>query len=121
MKRIFSILFIASILLGCSSSEPKTNPLVEAYLIEHIANPDTYKPGSTEVLEQGTIDVEDALNWRDIPAEGKIDVVVLRHEFTSVDQSGEPASTAFIFYMNPAQDVIYYAHKDKGIVLYELD
>lgn len=121
MKRFFLILFGASLLIGCSSSESKPNPLIEAYLLEHIANSDTYKPGDTEIIQQGTIDVDDALNWRDIPAQGDIDVVVLRHKFTSVDVSGEQADNAFIFYMSPEQDVIYYVHKDKGILLFPLD
>lgn len=121
MKRFFLFLFGASLIMGCSSSEPKTNPLIEAYLLEHIANPDTYKPGDTEIIQQGTIDVDDALNWRDIPAQGDIDVVILRHKFTSVDVSGEQADNAFIFYMSPEEDVIYYAHKDKGILLFPLD
>ena len=41
--------------------------------------------------------------------------------YTSVDISGDTTEKAFIFYMNPAQDVIYYAHKDKGIPLFTLE
>lgn len=89
--------------------------------MEHIANPDTYKPGITEVIDQGTIHVENTINWQNIPEEGTIDVVVLRHEFTSADKAGAPADNAFIFYMSPEQDVIYYVHKDKGMLLFPLD
>ena len=121
MKRFFIVFFVASLLLGCTSSEKTVNPLVKEFLVEHIANPDTYKPGNTEVIEQGTIDVAHAINWQNIPAEGKFDVVVLRHEFTSADMTGAPMDNAFIFYMNPAMDVLYYAHKDKGVSLFTLE
>lgn len=125
MKRFFLILFAASVLVGCSSSSSsskvETNPLIEAFLREHIANPDTYKPGKSEVVEQGTIDVQNAFNWRNLPADGKVDVVVVRHEFSNVDISGKPTDNAFLFYMNPDQDVLYYAHKDKGVSLFNLE
>lgn len=121
MKRFLSLFFAASLLLGCSSSAIKVNPLVKEFLVEHIANPDTYKPGITEVIDQGTIRVENTFNWQNIPEEGTIDVVVLRHEFTSADKAGAPADNAFIFYMNPALDVLYYAHKDKGVSLFTLE
>lgn len=121
MKRFITIFCAASILLGCSSSANETNPEIKTYLLEHIANPDTYKPGQTEVIQQGTIDVQNALNWHDVPAEGSIDVVVLRHEFTNVDNTGTPADNAFIFYMNPEMDVLYYAHKDKGFLLFPVE
>lgn len=123
MKRFFTILLAASALLGCSSSATKEdlNPLIEAFLRENIANPDTYQPGKTEVIEQGTIDVQKALNWRNLPDSGTIDVVVVRHEFKNVDIKGNPADNVFLFYMNPDQDVLYYAHKDKGFPLFTLD
>lgn len=121
MKRILSFLLIACALLACSSPKEKVNPLIEEFLLEHIANPDTYKAGKTEVIDQGTIDVRKVVNWHNIPVDGKFDVVVLKHEFTSVDNTGTPTDNAFLFYMNPAEDVLYYAHKDKGIVLFPLD
>lgn len=121
MKQLFLFSVLVPILVGCSSSASKTNPLIESYMIEHIANPDTYKAGVTDVIEQGSINVENTINWHDIPLEGNVDVVVLRHMYTSVDISGDTTEKAFIFYMNPAQDVIYYAHKDKGIPLFTLE
>lgn len=121
MKRILAAIFVISLLLGCNSSEEKVNPLIKDFLVEHIANPDTYKPGNTEVIEQGYIDVEDTFNWRNIPDEGKIDVVVLRHEFSNVDVTGATMDNAFLFYMNPEMDVLYYAHKDKGFPLFTIE
>lgn len=121
MKRFFIFCLSALLLLGCSSSSDKVNPLIKGYLLEHLANPDTYVPGKTEVIEQGTIDVENTINWQDIPSEGDIDVVILRHEFSIADKSGALTDNAFIFYMNPDQDVIYYVHRDKGILLFPLD
>ena len=121
MKRILAFLFTAALLLGCSSPKTKVNPLVEEFLKEHIANPDTYKPGLTEVLQEGTIDVQATRYWQGIPDEGKVDVVVLRHSFTTVDETNAPVDNAFIFYMSPAQDVLYYAHKDKGDLLFPVE
>lgn len=121
MKRILFIFFVASLLMGCSSSASKVNPLVKEFLVEHIANPDTYKPGVSEIIDQGTIDVENTFNWQNIPEEGTIDVVVLRHQFKSADNAGTLTDNAFIFYMNPAMDVLYYAHKDKGVSLFTLE
>ena len=121
MKRFFAILFAASLLLGCSSGSEQVNPLIEGYLKEHIANPDTYKPVKTEIVQQGTIDVENTFNWQNIPDNGDIDVTILRHEFSIVDNTGLPSDIAFFFYMNPEQDVIYYVHKDKGMLLFPLD
>lgn len=120
MKRILTFIFFAALLLGCSSSE-NVNPLIEGYLKQHMANPDTYKPGKTEVIEQGTIDVENTLNWFDIPSSGTLDVAVVRHEFSIVDNTGNRTDNAFIFYMSPALDDLYYVHRDKGILLFELD
>ena len=62
MKRVFSILFAAALLLGCSSGSEQVNPLIEGYLKEHMSNPETYKPGKTEIVQQGTIDVENTVN-----------------------------------------------------------
>lgn len=121
MKRFFSILFVASLLLGCSSGSEKVNPLIEGYLKEHMANPDTYQPVKTEIVQQGTIDVGNTVNWQNVPDEGDIDVTILRHEFSIVDNTGAPSDIAFFFYMNPEQDVIYYVHKDKGMLLFPLD
>lgn len=121
MKRFFSILFAASLLLGCASGSEKVNPLVEGYLKEHMSNPETYKPGKTEIVQQGTIDVGKTVNWHNVPDEGDIDVTILRHEFSIVDKTGVPVDNAFIFYMSPEQDVIYYVHKDKGMLLFPLD
>lgn len=120
MKRFLPILLIASFLVGCSTSE-QTNPVIKDYLLTHIANPDSYKAGKTETFAQGTIDVRRVPMWNDIPREGKIDVVILRHEFSNVDVNGNPSDNAFIFYMNPEEDVIYYVHKDKGDLLFPLD
>ena len=121
MKRLFSILFVASLLLGCSSGSEKVNPVVEGYLKEHMPNPDTYQPGKTEIVQQGTIDVGNTVNWQNVPEEGDINVTILRHEFSIVDKTGSPVDNAFIFYMSPEQDVIYYVHKDKGMLLFPLD
>ena len=121
MKRILSVLFIVSLLLGCTSPVEKTNPVIEGYLLEHIANPDTYKPGKTQTYAQGIIDVQNTQYWQNIPREGTIDVVVLRHEFTNVDGAGNPTDNVFFFYMNPALDLLYYAHKDKGFLLFPLE
>ena len=121
MKRILVFFFVFFILLGCSSTKSKVNPLIEDFLKEHIANPDTYKPGLSEVIQEGTIDVKATRYWRDIPQEGIIDVVVLRHEFKTVDDTNTPVDNTFIFYMNPAQDVLYYAHKDKGFLLFPVE
>ena len=120
MKRFFSFIFAAALLVGCASSE-KVNPLIEEYLLQHMSNPDSYKPGKTEIIQQGTIDVENTLHWHNIPSEGDIDVVILRHEFSIVDNKDVRTDNAFIFYMSPDQDVIYYAHRDKGILLFPLD
>ena len=122
MKRILSIFLLTSVLMGCSSSPAdKTNPVVEQYLLEHIAHPDTYKPRKTDVYAQGTIDVHNTQYWQNIPKEGIIDVVVLRHEFSNVDVNGNPSENVFYFYMNPSMDLLYYAHKDKGFLLFPLD
>ena len=121
MKRILTVFFVASLFWGCTSSASKVNPLVKEFLVEHLANPETYKPGITEVIDQGTIDVEDTYNWQNIPDKGTIDVVALRHVFTSVDNTGTLMDNAFIFYMNPSMDVLYYAHKDKGFSLFTLE
>lgn len=119
MKRILSYIVFASLLLGCSN---KVNPLIEQYMSEHMANPETYKPGKTEVVEQGTIKAEDTVNWQNISSEGDIDVVILRHEYSIVDNNtNKRTDNAFYFYMSPEEDVIYYAHKDKGVLLFELD
>lgn len=120
MKRFLLFILATTLLIGCSSSQ-KTNPLVEAFLLEHIANPETYKAGKTETYAQGTIDVQSVPMWKNIPSEGKIDVVVLRHEFSNVDIEGNPVENVFYFYMNPSLDVLYYAHKDKGMLLFSLD
>ena len=121
MKHFFILCLSALLLLGCSSSSDKVNPLIKGYLLEHLANPDTYVPGKTEVVGQGTIDVENTVNWQNIPDDGDIDVTILRHEFSIVDHTGAPVDNAFFFYMNPEQDVIYYVHKDKGMLLFPLD
>ena len=120
LKRFLPILLAASLFVGCATSE-KTNPVVEEYLLTHIANPDSYKAGKTETYAQGTIDVSSVPMWKNIPADGKIDVVVLRHEFKNVDVNGNPTDNVFYFYMNPSLDVLYYAHKDKGMLLVPLD
>lgn len=121
MNRFLSTLIAALVVLGCSSPAENTNPLIEEYLTEHIAHPDTYKPGKTETYAQGTIDVQSTQRWQNVPSEGRIDVVVLRHEFSNVDINGNPTDNVFYFYMNPAQDMLYYAHKDKGFLLFPLD
>lgn len=121
MKRIFTFILIASVLWGCSSPAEKTNPLIEKFITEHIANPDTYQPGKTETFAQGTIDVENTQYWENIPREGIIDVVVLRHEFSNVDVNGNLTDNVFYFYMNPEMDLLYYAHKEKGFLLFPLD
>ena len=77
--------------------------------------------GKTEIVQQGTIDVGNTVNWQNVPDEGDIDVTILRHEFSIVDKTGAPVDNAFIFYMSPEQDVIYYVHKDKGMLLFPLD
>lgn len=121
MKRVLYFLFFFAALLGCSSPVEKTNPLIEQYVLEHMANPDTYKPGKTETYAQGSIDVADTQYWQNIPNSGRIDVVVLRHEFSIADPDGNPSDNVFYFYMNPALDMLYYAHKEKGFLLFELD
>ena len=120
LKRFLPILLAASLFVGCATSE-KTNPVVEEYLLTHIANPDTYKAGKTETYAQGTIDVQRVPMWNNTPTDGKIDVVVLRHEFKNVDVNGNPTDNVFYFYMNPSLDVLYYAHKDKGMLLFPLE
>ena len=121
MKRFLFIFFLVTLLFGCSSPVEKTNPLIEQYLKEHMANPDTYKPGKTETYAQGSIDVQDTQYWQNIPVKGRIDVVVLRHEFSNVGADGNPSDNVFYFYMNPTLDLLYYAHKEKGFLLFELD
>ena len=123
MKRILAFVLFASLLVGCaSSSSNKVNPLIKQYMSDHMANPETYKPGKTEVVEQGTIKAENTVNWQNISSEGDIDVVILRHEYSIVENNtNQPTDNAFIFYMSPEEDVIYYAHKDKGVLLFDLD
>lgn len=121
MKRVLSFFIFFAALLGCSSPVEKTNPLIEQYVLEHMANPDTYKPVKTETYAQGSIDVADTQYWQNIPVSGRIDVVVLRHEFSIADPDGNPSDNVFYFYMNPALDMLYYAHKEKGFLLFELD
>ena len=89
--------------------------------MESISNPETYKPGKIEIVDQGKIDVQSTMNWRNIPKEGEIDVVILRHEFKNKDITNTVTDNAFLFYMNPDMDVLYYAHRDKGIVFFPLE
>lgn len=113
MKRILFVLLFVATLIGCSSTN-KAKPVVKEYLIEQISNPDTYKAGAIEVVAKGTIDVAETRYWKHIPANGKVDVVILRHVFTHENRSNIITESAYYFYMNPNLDVVYYAHFDNG-------
>ena len=120
MKHFFFTLLSLAILVGCSS--PNTaHPIITDYLIEHISHPETYKPIKTSVAAKGKIDVASTEYWKHIPANGVIDVVVLRHEFSHDDRSNHLVNNAYYFYMNPQLDVIYFAHFDNGKSLYPLE
>ena len=120
MKR-FLLLFLAfCALAGCSSSPDKALPIIREYLKEQIAKPETYKSGVVEVVSKGSIDVSETKYWQNIPASGRIDVVLLRHEFSFENRIGMNIDNAYYFYMNPKMDVIYYAHPDGGKPLFTL-
>ena len=120
MKRLFAFLLTALAIVGCSSPE-KAKPMIREYLMGQIAKPDTYTAGTVELVSKGTIDVADTKYWKGIPKEGRIDVVLLRHEFNYENILGMEMDNAYYFYMNPKLDVIYYAHPDSGGPLFMLD
>lgn len=113
IKHFIPALAIVCMLAGCTSLN-KANPLIKEYLIETISHPETYKPIKTSVVAKGKIDVASTEYWKHIPANGVIDVVILRHEFTHDNRSNVVIDNAFYFYMSPNYDVIYYAHMDMG-------
>lgn len=116
MKRFFYLMtgiLTLFIIVGCSSLN-NAKPIIKEYLKEQISNPDTYKAGALEIVDKGTIDVADAKYWKHIPERGKIDVVILRHEFTHDNRSDRLTENAYYFYMSPSFDVLYYAHFDGG-------
>ena len=113
MKHLFFTLVALAFLVGCSSPN-KAKPIIKEYLMEQISNPDTYKAGAIEIVDKGTIDVADTKYWKHIPESGKIDVVILRHEFTHDNRSDILTNNAYYFYMSPSLDVVYYAHFDGG-------
>ena len=120
MKRFLLFLLAACALVGCSSSPDKALPVIREYLKEQIAKPETYKAGVVEVVSKGSIDVADTKYWQNIPASGKIDVVLLRHEFNYENRIGMNIDNAYYFYMSPKMDVVYYAHPDSGGPLFKL-
>ena len=94
--------------------------MIREYLMGQIAKPDTYTAGTVELVSKGTIDVADTKYWKGIPKEGRIDVVLLRHEFNYENILGMEMDNAYYFYMSPKMDVIYYAHPDGGRPLFSL-
>ena len=120
MKRFFPLLLVACALVGCSSVD-KAKPLIQAYIMEQITKPETYIAGEIELVSKGTIDVADTKYWTNIPKNGRIDVVLLRHEFNYENRFGMNMDNAYYFYMSPKMDVIYYAHPDSGAPLFKLD
>ncbi len=110
MKHLFLFLAIVCMLAGCTSPN-KANPLIKEYLTETISHPETYKPIKTSVVAKGKIDVASTEYWKHIPANGVIDVVIVRHEFTHDNRSNIVIDNAYYFYMSPNYDVLYYAHR----------
>lgn len=120
MKRFLFFLLIACAFVGCSSPD-KAKPVIREYLKEQLSKPDTYNAGVIELVSKGTIDVSETRYWENIPASGRIDVVLLRHEFNYENHLGMSMDNAYYFYMNPEMDVIYYAHPGAGGPLFKLD
>jgi hypothetical protein len=120
MKRFLFLLLIACAFVGCSSPD-KAKPAIQKYLMEQISKPETYNAGVVELVSKGTIDVSETKYWKNIPENGRIDVVLLRHEFNYENHFGMNMDNAYYFYMNPKMDVIYYAHPDTGVPLFKLD
>ena len=121
MKRVLFFLLMACALVGCSSSPDKAKPLIREYLMKQIVKPETYNAGVVELVSKGTIDVADTKYWNNIPESGRIDVVLLRHEFNFENRLGMNIDNAYYFYMSPKLDVIYYAHPDSAGPLFKLD
>lgn len=116
MKRFLSSILLAAIIVGCSSSNStdKASSIIKEFLVDQISNPDTYQSVKTEIVSKGTIDVMDTKYWKNVPASGIIDVVILHHEFKNENRNNTLTENAFFFYMSPSMDVVYYAHADTG-------
>lgn len=113
MKRILLFFLVAFALVSCSSPK-KAEPVIREYLMGNISNPDSYTAGETTVVAKGVIDANKTMHWENISDGDKIDVTLLRHEFTYRDRTDTVTDAAFYFYMDPALKVIYYVHRDLG-------
>ena len=107
--------------VGCAPSPEKAQPVIRDYLKDQISKPETYSPGVLELVSKGSIDVSETKYWQNIPKSGRIDVVLLRHEFNYETGFGMNMDKVYYFYMNPKLDVVYYAHPDSGGPLFMLD
>lgn len=120
MKRYLLFFLMACTFVGCSPSPEKALPIIREYLKNQISKPETYNPGMVELVSKGTIDVSETKYWQSIPENGRIDVVLLRHEFNYETGFGMNMNKAYYFYMSPKMDVVYYAHPDSGGPLFML-
>ncbi len=121
VKRFLFFLFTACALAGCSLSPEKAKPVIREYLMKQIVKHETYNAGVVELISKGTIDVAETKYWNNIPENGRIDVVLLRHEFSFENRLGMNIDNTYYFYMSPKLDVIYYAHPDSSGPLFMLD
>ena len=112
---------MACVLAGCSPSPEKAKPVIREYLMKQIVKPETYNAGAVELISKGTINVADTKYWNNIPESGRIDVALLRHEFSFENRLGMNIDNTYYFYMSPKLDVVYYAHPDSGGPLFMLD
>lgn len=119
MRRFLFLLVIACASVGCSSPN-NAKQAIREYLKDQISNPETYNAGVIELVSKGSIDVAETKYWRNIPEVGRIDVVLIRHEFYYENHLGMIVDNAYYFYMSPKMDYVYYAHPATGGPLFTL-
>lgn len=112
MKRLLQILLATAMLTSCASPVKEMRPYIDAYLVAHISNPDTYTPGAIDYLGEARM-VRDPL--AEFPSGDTLDVRVFVQHFVHAGRDGKPRDNACCFYFADDNSLILAHFGDEPI------